>query len=65
MAHLLQYPIMDHEKDVNLLKQIIKQLAELDMVVKTKLRLFLKGKDDETIEHYKMIKIFHIVSQNR
>jgi hypothetical protein len=41
---------MDHEKDVNLLKQIIKQLAELDKIVKTKLRLFLKGKDKEDMK---------------
>lgn len=41
---------MDHEKDVNLLKQIIKQLAELDHIVKSKLRLFLKGKDKEDMK---------------
>ena len=41
---------MDHDKDVNLLKQIIKQLAELDKVVKSKLRLFLKGKDKEDMK---------------
>jgi hypothetical protein len=41
---------MDHEKDLNLLKQIIRQLAELDKVVKSKLRLFLKGKSKEEIK---------------
>ena len=41
---------MDHDKDVNILRQIIKQLAELDKVVKTKLRLFLKGKDKEDMK---------------
>lgn len=41
---------MDHEKDVNILRQIIKQLAELDKVVKGKLRLFLKGKDKEDMK---------------
>lgn len=41
---------MDHDKDVNLLKQIIKQLAELDRVVKSKLRLFLKGKDKDDMK---------------
>jgi hypothetical protein len=41
---------MDQNKDVSLLKQIIKQLAELDLIVKTKLRLFLKGKDKEDMK---------------
>lgn len=36
---------MDHKKDVTILKEIIKQLAELDRIVKSKLRLFLKGKN--------------------
>jgi hypothetical protein len=37
-------------KDLILLKEIIRQLAELDKVVKSKLRLFLKGKDKEEIK---------------
>jgi hypothetical protein len=41
---------MDHQKDLNLLKQIIRQLSELDKVVKSKLRLFLKGKSTEEIK---------------
>jgi hypothetical protein len=41
---------MDHEKDLQLLKQIIRQLSELDIVVKSKLRLFLKGKSKEEIK---------------
>jgi hypothetical protein len=40
----------DHHKDLKLLKQIIQQLAELDRVVKTKLRQFLKGKDKDEIK---------------
>ena len=40
----------DHHKDLKLLKQIIQQLAELDKVVKSKLRLFLKGKDKNEIK---------------
>jgi hypothetical protein len=36
---------MDQKKDVVILKEIIKQLAELDRIVKSKLRLFLKGKN--------------------
>ena len=41
---------MDHKKDVAVLKEIIRQLAELDKVVKTKLRLFLKGKEKEDMK---------------
>lgn len=41
---------MDHDRDLALLKEIIRQLAELDKVVKTKLRLFLKGKQKEEIK---------------
>ena len=41
---------MNHERDLSLLKQIIKQLAELDKVVKSKLRLFLKGKSKEEVK---------------
>lgn len=41
---------MDHEQDLTLLKQIIKQLAELDKVVKSKLRLFLKNKSKEQVK---------------
>lgn len=41
---------MDQDKDVNILKEIIRQLAELDRVVKNKLRLFLKGKDKEDMK---------------
>jgi hypothetical protein len=39
-----------HHKDVQLLKQIIMQLAELDRVVKSKLRLFLKNKTKTEIK---------------
>jgi hypothetical protein len=35
---------MEEKKDIVVLKEIIKQLAELDKIVKSKLRLFLKGK---------------------
>jgi hypothetical protein len=41
---------MGHEKDLNLLKQIIRQLSELDKVVKSKLRMFLKGKSKDEIK---------------
>ena len=41
---------MDHDRDLALLKEIIRQLAELDKVVKSKLRLFLKGKDKDEIK---------------
>lgn len=41
---------MKQENDLNLLKEIIRQLAELDRVVKSKLRLFLKGKTKEEIK---------------
>ena len=41
---------MDHDRDLSLLKQIIKQLSELDKVVKSKLRLFLKGKSKEEVK---------------
>jgi hypothetical protein len=41
---------MDHQKDLSYLKEIIRQLAELDKVVKTKLRIFLKGKDKEQVK---------------
>jgi hypothetical protein len=40
----------DHERDLTLLKQIIKQLSELDRVVKSKLRLFLKNKSKDEIK---------------
>jgi hypothetical protein len=35
---------MDQKNDLEQLKEIIRQLAEMDKVVKTKLRGFLKGK---------------------
>jgi hypothetical protein len=41
---------MSNDKDVNILKEIIKQLAELDKIVKNRLRLFLKGKDKEDMK---------------
>ena len=41
---------MDHQKDLSYLKEIIRELAELDKVVKSKLRIFLKGKDKEQIK---------------
>ena len=41
---------MEHDRDLALLREIIRQLAELDKVVKSKLRLFLKGKDKEEIK---------------
>jgi hypothetical protein len=41
---------MSQEKDVNILKDIIKQLAELDKIVKNRLRLFLKGKEKEDMK---------------
>lgn len=41
---------MDQEKDVHLLRQIIRQLAELDKVVKSKLRMFLRGKSKEQMK---------------
>jgi hypothetical protein len=36
---------MGIHKDIQLLKDIIRQLAELDKVVKGKLRVFLRGKN--------------------
>jgi hypothetical protein len=41
---------MDQKKDATILKEIIKQLAELDKMVKTKLRMFLKGKSKEDMK---------------
>jgi hypothetical protein len=41
---------MDQNKDVNVLKDIIRQLSELDRIVKNKLRQFLKGKDKEDMK---------------
>jgi hypothetical protein len=41
---------MDHKSDLSLLKEIIRQLTELDKVVKSKLRVFLKGKNMEEIK---------------
>ena len=41
---------MDHKSDLALLKEIIRQLTELDKVVKTKLRDFLKGKSMNEIK---------------
>src|SRR5262245_47505388 len=48
--HKLLCHSMDKSKDLSLLKDIIRQLADLDKVVKAKLRLFLKGKDKEEIK---------------
>jgi len=41
---------MDHANDVALLRQIIRQLAELDHLVKTRLRHFLKGRSKEDMK---------------
>jgi hypothetical protein len=41
---------MDHKTDLALLKEIIRQLVELDKVVKSKLRIFLKDKNHEEIK---------------
>lgn len=41
---------MDHEKDVAVLRQIIRQLKELDHLVKTRLRQFLKGRSKEDMK---------------
>ena len=41
---------MDHKSDLSHLKEIIRQLTELDKVVKSKLRVFLKGKNMEEIK---------------
>jgi hypothetical protein len=41
---------MDHKSDLTLLKEIIRQLTELDKVVKSKLRLFLKGKNKDEVK---------------
>jgi hypothetical protein len=41
---------MDHKKELSYLKDIIRQLTELDRVVKTKLHAFLKGKDMDEIK---------------
>jgi len=38
------------DKDLQLLKNIIRQLSELDKIVKTKLRIFLKGKSKNEIK---------------
>jgi hypothetical protein len=41
---------MSDNRDLNILKDIIKQLAEIDKIVKGKLRLFLKGKSKPEIK---------------
>jgi hypothetical protein len=41
---------MEQDRDLTLLKEIIRQLTELDKVVKSKLRLFLKGKEKHEIK---------------
>jgi hypothetical protein len=41
---------MDHKKELSYLKDIIRQLVELDRVVKTKLHEFLRGKDHEQVK---------------
>jgi len=41
---------MDHQKDLSHLKEIIRELTDLNKVVKTKLRVFLKGKDKEQVK---------------
>lgn len=41
---------MDQNKEVNVLKDIIRQLSELDMMVKNKLRQFLNGKHKEEMK---------------
>jgi hypothetical protein len=46
----LKTACMDHQKDLSYLKEIIRELRELDKVVKTKLRVFLKGKDKEEVK---------------
>jgi hypothetical protein len=38
------------DKDLQLLKNIIRQLSELDKIVKSKLRIFLKGKSKNEIK---------------
>jgi hypothetical protein len=42
---------MSENRDLHLLKDIIKQLSELDKIVKSKLRIFLKGKSKEEIKN--------------
>ena len=41
---------MEQDRDLTQLKQIIRQLVELDHTVKSRLRLFLKGKKHEEIK---------------
>src|SRR5689334_12794327 len=41
---------MDQKTDLALLKEIIRQLMELDKLVKSKLRILLKGKNHEQIK---------------
>jgi hypothetical protein len=41
---------MSDNRDLNMLRDIIKQLAEIDKIVKSKLRLFLKGKSKPEIK---------------
>jgi|LakMenE01Jun11ns_1017448.scaffolds.fasta_scaffold6616723_1 hypothetical protein len=41
---------MDHANDAALLRQIIRQLAELDLLVKTRLHHFLKGRSKEEMK---------------
>jgi hypothetical protein len=41
---------MDHSQDVSILRQIIRQLAELDNLVKARLRQFLKGRSHEEMK---------------
>jgi hypothetical protein len=41
---------MANKTDLTLLKEIIRQLTELDKVVKSKLRVFLKGKNKEEVK---------------
>jgi hypothetical protein len=46
----LFYFCMDHNKELSSLKDIIRQLVELDRAVKVKLHAFLKGKDHEQVK---------------
>jgi flagellar hook-basal body complex protein FliE len=41
---------MDHANDAALLRQIIRQLAELDLLVKTRLHQFLKGRSKDEMK---------------
>ena len=46
----INFSCMEQKKELSYLKDIIRQLVELDRVVKTKLHAFLKGKDHEEIK---------------